>query len=128
MPAEFNFAENSREMVKITETNVTIMVKNLDQAIQFYENIGLTLKNRWGSHYAMVETTGITIGLHPTEKEFNSSGDASIGFMIEDINDAKSLLDKHSVKYTAEDGKSGKYIHFTDLDGTILYFTQPSWK
>jgi len=103
------------------------MVKSMDKAIQFYESIGLTLKNRWGDHYAMMETTGLTIGLHPTDKTDNSSGDVSIGFMIEDINEAKALLDKLAVKYKAEDGKSGKYVHFSDLDGTILYFTQPSW-
>lgn len=115
-------------MFKITQTNVTIMVKSMDKSIQFYENIGLTLKNRWGDHYAMMETTGITIGLHPTNKTTNSSGDVSVGFMIDDINDAKTLLDNHAINYNAEDGKSGKYLHFKDLDGTILYFTQPSWR
>jgi predicted enzyme related to lactoylglutathione lyase len=115
-------------MLKITQTNVTIMVKSMDNAIRFYENIGIILKNRWGDHYAMVETAGLTIGLHPSNGEVRTSGSASIGFMIDDITNAKTLLDKHAISYKAEDGKSGKYVHFKDLDGTILYLTQPSWR
>jgi catechol 2,3-dioxygenase-like lactoylglutathione lyase family enzyme len=34
-------------MMTINESNVTIMVKNLDESIKFYKSIGLTLKNRW---------------------------------------------------------------------------------
>jgi catechol 2,3-dioxygenase-like lactoylglutathione lyase family enzyme len=116
-------------MLKITETNVTIMVNSMDKAIQFYQDIGLTLKNRWGDHYAMMETKGLTIGLHPSNGPTESSKNISIGFMVDDINEAKTLLDKQGIAYKAEDdGKSGKYLHFKDLDGTILYFTQPSWR
>jgi catechol 2,3-dioxygenase-like lactoylglutathione lyase family enzyme len=52
-------------MIKINETNVTIMVRNLDESIKFYESIGLKLKQRWGNHYAMFVVKGITLGLHP---------------------------------------------------------------
>ena len=114
-------------MFKINQTNVTIMVSNMDKAIEFYQNIGLTLKNRWGDHYAMVETTGLTIGIHPADKELAASDKISIGFMVDDIKDAKEVLDKHTIKYEEENGKSGKYLNFSDLDGTALYFTQPSW-
>ena len=51
-------------MINIQGTNVTIMVKDMDTAISFYESIGLTLKQRWDNHYAMVVTEGITIGIH----------------------------------------------------------------
>ena len=76
----------------------------------------------------MVETAGITIGIHPGGNEFSSSGSVSIGFMINEINDAKALLEKNAITFTQEDdGKSGLYIHFKDPDGTILYFVQPKW-
>ena len=52
-------------MISIKETNVTIMVKNMDKSVKFYEALGLTIKNRWGDHYAQLTTTGITIGLQP---------------------------------------------------------------
>jgi catechol 2,3-dioxygenase-like lactoylglutathione lyase family enzyme len=111
-------------MPEIKGTDVTIMVKDLDKSISFYEKIGLKLQNRWGEHYARVVTTGITIGLHPGRKDESSSPHISIGFMIADINEAKNLLDTNHVAYKAEEGKSGKFTHFKDPDGTVLYFMQ----
>ena len=115
-------------MLKINESNVTIMVKNLDQSIKFYESIGLKLKERWEDHYAMVETLGITIGLHPTNDQTLGSGSVSIGFMIDSINDAIELLKSNKITNKFDDGKSGKYVHFEDPDGTSLYFVEPKWK
>ena len=115
-------------MINIKGTNVTIMVKDMDKAISFYESIGLTLKQRWDNHYAMVVTEGITIGIHPAKDAELNSGTVSIGFMINTIEDAKALLDKNNIVYKAEDdGKSGNYLHFKDPDGTVLYFVQPKW-
>lgn len=115
-------------MIKITESNVTIMVKDMDKAIQFYQDIGLSLKQRWDNHYAMVTTEGITIGLHPSDGNSLSSGSISIGFMVDAIGDAKALLDSHNITYHEDDGKSGIYVHFKDPDNTILYFVQPKWR
>jgi catechol 2,3-dioxygenase-like lactoylglutathione lyase family enzyme len=115
-------------MINITDTNVTIMVKDMDAAIEFYQQIGLTLKQRWDDHYAMMITTGLTIGIHPAHGEQTSSGNVSIGFMIENFGEAKALLEKNNIPYKAEDdGKSGNYLHFTDKDGTLLYYVQPKW-
>jgi len=115
-------------MIKINSTNVTIMVKDMDKSIQFYESIGLTLKQRWDNNYAMVETTGLTIGIHPGGDDSSSSGSVSIGFMIDDINEAKALIEKNGINGKFEDGKSGTYLHFKDPDGSVLYFVQPKWK
>jgi predicted enzyme related to lactoylglutathione lyase len=114
-------------MISIKEANVTIMVKDMDKAIKFYESIGLKLKNRWESHYAMVETAGLTIGLHPTEEKKTGSHTVSIGFMIEKLPEALELLEKNKIEYTSATGKSGKYLHFRDPDGTVLYFVEPGW-
>ncbi len=100
----------------------------MDNAIKFYESIGLTLQQRWGDHYAMISAKGITIGIHPMGEAKPNSGTVSIGFMIDKISEAKELLDKNKIEYKAEDdGKSGLYLHFKDPDGTILYFVQPKW-
>ncbi len=114
-------------MININSTNVTIMVKSMDSSIAFYESIGLKLKNRWGDHYAMVETSGLTIGIHPGGNENSGSGSVSIGFMITDINEAKALLENNKIAAKYDDGKSGIYLHFKDPDGTILYFVQSKW-
>jgi catechol 2,3-dioxygenase-like lactoylglutathione lyase family enzyme len=120
-------------MLKITGSNVTIMVKDMDKAVQFYQHIGLELKQRWDNHYAMLTGGGLTIGLHPADDSKTSgsalsSGTTSIGFFIEKIGDAEALLTQHSIQHeTAEDGKSGIYCYFKDLDGTVLYFVEPKW-
>lgn len=115
-------------MLKITGSNVTIMVKDMDKAIQFYEQIGLTLKQRWDNHYAMICAEGITIGIHPASTSETSSGTVSIGFMTDNIGEAKALLDANHIAYKEEnDGKSGLYLHFRDPDNTIIYYVQPMW-
>ena len=92
----------------ITDSNVTIMVKDMDKAINFYQQIGLTLKQRWDNHYAMMSAEGITIGIHPASTGETNSGTVSIGFMINSIDEAKTLLDTNKVAYKEEnDGKSG---------------------
>lgn len=116
-------------MIKIKSTNVTIMVKSMDASVQFYESIGLTLKQRWGDHYAMMETAGLTIGIHPGGDEHSNSGTVSIGFMIDNIDEVKTMLDQNGITArTEDDGKSGIYCHFKDPDGTVLYFVKPKWQ
>ncbi len=115
-------------MINITDTNITIMVKDMEASINFYQQIGLTMKQRWDNHYAMLITTGITIGLHPATGESPCSGTVSIGFMIENSDEAKVLLETNKISFKEEDdGKSGNYLHFSDPDGTLLYFVQPKW-
>ena len=99
----------------------------MDEAVNFYLSIGLTMKQRWDDHYAMLSGPGITIGLHPSEGEVLSSGSLSIGFMTDDLADARTLLDKNGISYKEEDGTSGTYIHFHDPYGTILYYVLPKW-
>lgn len=116
-------------MIRINETNVTIMVNDMDKAIGFYELIGFTIKQRWENFYAMLTAPGITIGLHPTEELNPNSGTLSIGFMIDSIDEARQLLDANNISHKEEDdGKSGIYLHFKDPYGTILYFVKPKWK
>jgi predicted enzyme related to lactoylglutathione lyase len=115
-------------LLKIKSSNVTIMVKDMDKAIAFYQSIGLELKQRWDNHYAMVAAPDIVIGLHPGGDRQMSSGSLSIGFMIDDIDAALALLQKENIAFTKEDdGKSGIYAHFKDPDGTLLYFVKPKW-
>src|SRR5580765_8566674 len=114
--------------MKLNGSNVTIMVKDMSKSISFYESIGLKLKQRWGDNYAMIEGPGITLGIHPGGDAKSSSGTISIGFMIDDCDIAKAMLEKQNVHVTSEDdGKSGLYLHFKDPDGTILYFVKPKW-
>jgi catechol 2,3-dioxygenase-like lactoylglutathione lyase family enzyme len=117
-------------MITINDTNLTIMTRDMDKSVAFYERIGFAMKQRWNNHYAMLTAGGLTVGLHPTDAESGqtSSGSLSIGLMVDRIGDAKSLLDELAIAYKAEDGGSGKYVHFKDPDGTVIYFVEPGWE
>ena len=112
----------------ITETNVTVMVKDMDKAIAFYQMLGLTIKQRWDNHYAQLMTKDIIIGIHPAKEGMTPSAQVSIGFMIDNIEEAKTLLQSQHVPFGYHDDKSGLTVDFKDPDGTTLYFMQPKWK
>ena len=113
----------------IKESNITINVKELDKSISFYLSIGLTLKNRWGIHYAQLTAPGLIIGLHPTTEAYlpGNSGNTSIGFTVNDFEEAKSLLKNLSIETTTRQEEGGLFLHFNDPDGTALYFIKPNW-
>ena len=113
----------------IKESNITINIKDLDKSISFYESIGMTVKNRWGDHYAQLTAPGIVIGLHPASDLHltGSSGNVSIGFTTDNFEETISDLQSLAIttKKRHEDG--GQFIHFKDPDGTALYFIKPKW-
>ena len=111
----------------IKETNVTINVKDLDKSIAFYQSVGFVLKDRWGNYYAQLTAPNIEIGLHPSSPNNlkDNSGNISIGMTISDFEEAKSQLQKLSIKTTDRNEEGGQFIHFNDPDGTALYFIKP---
>ncbi len=111
----------------IKQANVTINVANMDKAVSFYQSLGLELKGRWGDHYAQFNSPGVLIGLHPSKNLSGNSGNLSIGFSIENIDDAKTLLNSNAISFTERQEEGGQFLHFTDPDGTSLYFIKSKW-
>jgi catechol 2,3-dioxygenase-like lactoylglutathione lyase family enzyme len=113
----------------IKDSNVTINVKNMDASISFYESLGLTIKNRWGNFYAQLVAPGIVIGLHPTNEANikGNSGNVAIGFTTDNFEEASSLLQQLHIAATTRKEEGGEFLHFTDPDGTALYFIKPKW-
>lgn len=113
----------------IKESNITIQVKDLDSSISFYESIGMSLKNRWGNHYAQLTAPGIVVGLHPGSMAnwSGNSGHVSISFTTDDFEEIKSGLQKLSIQTTFRKEEGGQFIHFNDPDGTALYFIKPRY-
>src|SRR5689334_18799714 len=100
----------------ITDSNITINVKDMDKSIAFYQSLGLTLKTRWGNHYAQVAAPGITIGLHPSKNVAAANGDShlSIGFRTDNFDEAKTHLENLSIPVQARQEEGGQFLHFND--------------
>ena len=113
----------------IKEANITINVKDMDKSISFYQSIGLTVKKRWGNYYAQLIAHGVVIGLHPTtiNNLAGNSGNVSIGFTADKFEDAETLLKELSVPVTQRKEEVGEFLHFTNPDGTALYFIKSKW-
>ena len=113
----------------IKDSNITINVKEMDRSISFYQSIGFNVKNRWGNNYAQLTASGIVIGLHPTSNGnlAGNSGNVSIGFTTDNIEETKSSLEQLSIDVTERNEEGGQFLHFSDPDGTALYFIKPKW-
>jgi catechol 2,3-dioxygenase-like lactoylglutathione lyase family enzyme len=112
----------------IKDSNVTLMVKDMDRSVGFYQSIGFELKQRWSNYYAQLTAPGITIGLHPAGAESTKgSGNVSLGFTTDDFNAAKALLESLSIKAEPRSEEGGEFLHFEDPDGIALYFIKPKW-
>jgi hypothetical protein len=111
----------------IKECNITINIKDMDKSIAFYKSIGFTEKIRWGNNYAKLTLEGVIIGLHPSQNLNSSSGNVSIGIYTDNFEEAKSLLQKQAITATERKEEGGEFLHFTDPDGTALYFIKPKW-
>lgn len=113
----------------IKHANLTVNVKDLDNSVSFYNTLGLELKGRWGNYYAQVTAPGVEIGLHPTSAENlkQTSGNVSIGFSTDNIEETKAFLEKLMINFTERSEEGGDFIHFSDPDGTALYFIKSKW-
>ena len=113
----------------IKEANVTVMISDMNQSIQFYvEKLGLTLKSRYGDQFAEVACPGLTIALHPATEHGPRPGNSeslSVGFGVESIDEAMAdLKDKGvTIGRVSNDGPV-KLAFFKDPDGNPLYLSQ----
>ena len=115
--------------MEIKDSNITIMVKDMDKSIAFYQSIGFLIKQRWQNYYAQLVASGITIGLHPANESnsTNNSGNISIGFSTENFDITKKGLEQLNINFTAREEEGGQFLHFADPDGTSLYFIKSKW-
>ena len=113
--------------MKFIDSNVTLMVSDLNASVKFYQQLGLELRQQWGEHYAMLQAGGLTIGLHPGAEKGNNSGTSSVGFMVDDITEPRTVLESLKVEFEYAEGKSGQHLNFSDPDGNLLYYLKPGY-
>jgi catechol 2,3-dioxygenase-like lactoylglutathione lyase family enzyme len=111
----------------IKQANVTINIANMDRSVSFYRSLGLEMKGRWGDHYAQFTAPGVLIGIHPSNNLLGNSGNLSIGFSVDNIEEAKALLEANSITATERIEEGGQFLIFNDPDGTSLYFIKSKW-
>ena len=115
-------------MLNIQAANVTVMVTNLDNAIKFYtEILGMTLKNRYGQHWADLEGYGLAIGLHLTDRKMKRADNLQIGLKVPDIDKAIIALAQNGVHVKKNNEDQVKLASFMDPDNNTLYLVRSDW-
>ncbi len=56
-----------------------------------------------------------------------NSGNVSIGFSTDDLDDAKTWLQQLSIEANYRKAEGGEFLMFNDPDGTSLYFIKTKW-
>jgi catechol 2,3-dioxygenase-like lactoylglutathione lyase family enzyme len=110
--------------------NATVLVSDMDRSVNFYTKIlGLKLAQRFGNHWASVESGKLAIGLHPASSEnpAGRNGSTMIGLELTgNIEDAIATLKEQGVKFrgAVSQDNAGKTAYFEDPDGHLLYMIQ----
>jgi catechol 2,3-dioxygenase-like lactoylglutathione lyase family enzyme len=122
-----NIGRGEKQM--ISGGNATVMVSNMDAAVQFYtEVLGMKLTNRFGDHWATVLAgKGLTIGLHPASPKYPAPGTKGamlLGLEIDEpIEGVVARLSQRGVKFGAVVRDTpGAWVGFEDPDGNAIYF------
>jgi predicted enzyme related to lactoylglutathione lyase len=114
-----------------SESQVTLMVPDLDEAVSFYTTmLGLSLKARYGKEFAVLEAPGLTIGLHPQTKQ-PGSPPMSIGLGVESLEAAMQKLAARGVKFIGAitEDPPVRVAYFSGPGGTPLYLCEQSeWR
>jgi predicted enzyme related to lactoylglutathione lyase len=113
----------------ITGGNATVLVSNMDRAVQFYTQVlGLKLTNRFGDNWATVEAgKGLTIGLHPASPKYpapGTKGGMMLGLEIDDaIDKVVARLSEKGVQFKGSvvRDQAGNFVHLEDPDGNDIY-------
>src|SRR5579864_8061082 len=108
----------------LNETNVTILVADMDASVRFYTAIsGFTVKSRYGDEFALVQGPGITIGLHPAGKQ--EVGKVSIGLGVDSLEEAMPAFERNGIRFSdiIEDPPM-RFAFFHDPNGVELYLAQ----
>jgi len=112
--------------------DITLTVKDLKRAVDFYENIlGLQKKYEF-KDYAGFDCGGVEIGLKTWgELEKPRKGEPCINFLVENIDDAYRSLQQRGVKIIKgpkETPWGSRILLFEDPDGNTLQLTEINWR
>jgi len=112
--------------------DVTLTVRDLRKAVEFYENVlGLQKKYEFDD-YAGFDCGGVEIGLKTWGGfERPRRGEPYINFLVDDLDEAYEVLKREGVKIIdgpRETPWGGRIVLFLDPDGKRLQFTKIDWR
>jgi catechol 2,3-dioxygenase-like lactoylglutathione lyase family enzyme len=116
-----------------SESQVTLMVPDMDEAVRFYtESLGLRLKARYGNEFAVVEAPGLTIGLHPLPTAQSPQAHSmSIGLGVESLEASMQELSARGVRFIGpiREDPPIRIAYFAGPGGVPLYLCEQSeWR
>lgn len=112
------------------DANVTVMVSNIEKAIEFYtKTLGLKLNYRMGDDWAEIEAPRLNIGLHKAGEsgmQPGQKGSLSIGFQVESLDDTIRQLKGVGVEFAPHrvDDREVRLAFFGDPDKNPLYLVE----
>ena len=111
--------------------DITLTVRDLKRAVDFYERVlGLQKKYEF-KDYAGFDCGGVEIGLKTWGGlEKPRKGEPCIDFLVEDIEDAYKRLQEKGVKVIEEPKETpwgSRILVFEDPDGNTLQLTEIDW-
>ena len=111
--------------------DVTFAVADLDQAVDFYENVlGLQKKYQF-STYAGFDCGGVEIGLVPGRTTGVGKDTPCVDFLVRDVDEVYRALRERGVHFVEEPHDTpwgGRIALFTDPDGHPLQLVQMDWQ
>ncbi|MCB0707755.1 MAG: VOC family protein [Saprospiraceae bacterium] len=112
-------------MKNLKTCRVNMMVSNMDEAIDFYQNkLGLELTSRYGDHYAEIQAPDLLIGLHPTSEKIVKGNNLSIGFGVVEFDATIKELESNGIGFKMEQDGWIRLAYFTDLDDNQLFLAE----
>ncbi len=112
--------------------DVTLTVRDLKKAVDFYENVLELQKKYEFRDYAGFDCGGVEIGLKTWgELEKPRKGEPCINFLVGNIDAAYRSLKQKGVKIVKGPKETlwgGRILLFEDPDGNILQLTEIDWR
>lgn len=109
-------------MKNLISCRINVMISDMDKAIDFYQRkLGLELKNRYGDHYAEIQTPDLLIGLHPTTDKIVQGTNISIGLGVTHFDSTLKELESKEIEYKLEQDGWIRLAYFSDPDQNQLF-------